>query len=151
LDLEGNVHEAHLRFALDRLSARQPEATLVQSIVDGDGTDVRLHRRNHWLQPGWDVVFRIVGVPALLLGDGHDVHLLRHTINGAYGMSPNSSAMFMSPLPTPSSIGKTERSPVTSTIAPLPRCHITCDARSPRSSSRSRPIFLKPIPTDRRS
>ena len=63
----------------------------------------------------------------------------------AVGMSPSREVEDLSGA---SSIGKALRWPWTSTIAPLPRCHLTCDARSLRISRRSRPMRLNPIPTD---
>ena len=81
------MHEAHLRFAFNGLRSREPEAALVETVFDGDGADVRLHRGDHRLQPARDVIVVVVLFLVRFLGHGHDVHLLRHAINGAHEMS----------------------------------------------------------------
>ena len=56
----------------------------MKTILDRDGGDVRLHRRDHRLHPARDVVIRIVLFLVRFLRHGHDVHFLRHAINRAH-------------------------------------------------------------------
>src|SRR5204863_6634668 len=59
LDLERHAHEADLRAALDHSESRHPEAPFVQAVLDGDRGDLRLHWRNHRLDPNRHVVHRL--------------------------------------------------------------------------------------------
>ena len=46
LERDRHAHEAHLRVALHGLHARQPEALVVEPVLDRDAGDVGLHRRH---------------------------------------------------------------------------------------------------------
>src|SRR5439155_20930678 len=81
LELERDAHEAHLRLALDCLRTRKPESSLVKTVLDGDGTHVRPHWRNHRLHPARDIVAGVVPLFVRLLGNSHDVHLLGQAIH----------------------------------------------------------------------
>src|SRR5437868_5001473 len=59
LHLEWHVHERHLGASFGGAKAWQPEATLVQSVLDGDGGDLGVDWRDHRHHPLRNVVHRV--------------------------------------------------------------------------------------------
>ena len=84
LELEGHVHEAHLRIAFRAAQSRQPEASLIQPVFHGDRADLRMNRRDERLDPDGDLVLR-GGI--LFSYHGPDVHRHGEAIGGAHELA----------------------------------------------------------------
>src|SRR5205823_10813158 len=80
LHLHRDPHEADLRAALGESHTREPEATVVQAVLDGDRGDLGLHRRDHRLDPDWHIVHRLW---VFFCSHRPDVHRHGETICGA--------------------------------------------------------------------